>query len=81
MEVGEVIVYQREITTYSVKVDGPTTTITLNVDDMGVVKVLGHLLGGDAAAARFKLAEFNSAYLGQVHAAMGAVLEAMEGEG
>jgi len=77
MEVGEVTVYQREVTTYSIKVGGPSATVTLNVDDMGTVRVMGHLMKDDASVMRFELAEFNSAYLRQVHAAMGAVLEAM----
>ena len=82
MEVGEVTVHQREVITYSVKVACANATITLNVDDMGVVRVMGHLsLEDQSTVTRFELAEFNVAYLRPVHAAIGAVLEAIDEDG
>jgi len=81
MEVGEVTVYQREVITYSVKVACANATITLNVDDMGLVRVMGHLLKDQSTVTRFDLAEFNVAYLRPVHAAIGAVLEAIDEDG
>lgn len=76
MEVGEVRVVHRETVTYNIEVKGHGIIVSLNIDEHGTVKVTGRY--SQTASIHFGLAEFNSKYLRQVHAAIGAVLEAME---
>lgn len=76
MEVEDVRVMRREVTAYSTNVITAGITISLNIDGHGTVKVTGCY--SSKASPYFELAEFNSKYLPQVHAAIGAVLEAME---
>ena len=78
MEVGEVRKASRTVYAYSVQVATDTGRVILSIDEQDQVWIRT-LLGHDIEQkVRVDLANFGAAYLRPVHAAIGAVLEAME---
>ena len=79
MEVGEVKVYDRQVTTYSIRVECSGKAILLNVDEQGWARIKSRYYEDPTIGST--LAEFRIGDLRPVHAAIGAVLEAMGEEG